>query len=88
MPCETCDHTLHTVIAEERLTVRWCPRCGTLQTVVYGHENTSAPKVVECLRSFARSVSLGQDGRYLRTLMHESGVSESILTPDKRPEAT
>lgn len=60
MACPTCDHTLQTVFADKVRTVRWCPRCGTLQSVLCGHEDTAAPKVVECLRSFARSVSSGQ----------------------------
>ncbi len=88
MPCETCSHTLQTVFADNVRTVRWCPRCGTLQSILCGQEDTEAPRVVECLRSFALSVSSGVEGRWLRELMHQSGVSESILTPDKRPEVT
>ncbi len=83
MACPTCSHTMQAVVAERGIF--WCPRCGTLkmESARYGIE---PPKLVECLRSFARSISSGVEGRWLRMLMHESGVSESILTPEQRPE--
>jgi tRNA(Ile2) C34 agmatinyltransferase TiaS len=77
MACGTCDHTMQKV-AE---SVFWCPRCGTLSP---NWEAPEPPRLVGFLREFHRMISDSPEGRALRSLAIQSGITEAIFKPEDR----
>lgn len=88
MSCPTCDHTMQKIGVGIGKDIYWCPRCGTLKTLIHRMErdyNThEVPKAVKCIRSFIKMISNSPEGRYLKGQTELSGVLESTNTPVER----
>lgn len=52
MPCDICEHTLHTNTTEGPKQQFWCPRCGTM------HEQVIDPKTGEVTFRSCESTTL------------------------------
>ena len=86
MSCPTCDHTMHHIGGEDRRHF-WCPRCGTIVTVVSEtFTDTTKPKLVERCRTFQDEVLLeGVANTPTVSAWVRLGIMESINTPSERP---
>ncbi len=87
MACDTCSHTMQNLGVEGQ-RIFWCPRCGSLKTVV-GHAdkeftNTERPKLVDIAREFVRRFPDTDAGRQLKQQAEASGILESTLPPGDR----
>lgn len=86
MSCPTCDHTMQTLFVDRERSIYWCPRCGTLRSVLFEHEDDSVPFLISRCREFQRNhlaeaTINSHDYRAWRRL----GIEESINVPDERP---
>jgi tRNA(Ile2) C34 agmatinyltransferase TiaS len=85
MACPTCGHTLQGIgKTEDGRRHFWCRRCGTIRGEAGNHADTEAPAIVDRLREFHGMISSSPEGRVLRSLAEQSGITESILRPENR----
>lgn len=87
MSCPTCDHTMQSlgVDAQQAKRFYWCPRCGTIKTVITScnDEIDDCPKLVERCREYAESDCLLD--KFARHWWKTMGIAESINLPADRP---
>lgn len=87
MPCATCDHTMEGLgVTDRGDKIFHCPRCGTVKAGAFGLHGYKVyvPKIVDHLREFYHIIRDSPEGRALKALAHQHGITESILKPGDR----
>lgn len=89
MSCPTCSHTFNTLFQDKFRTIRVCPRCGHVRSILLDHVDDVRPFLVDHCRAFEPALSNpvnGAVGANLKLLWHTSGIEESINQPEDRPK--
>lgn len=86
MACGTCDHTMQCIASGGPASTYWCPRCGTLRTVIRSREETQtkdeAPMLVTRCQKFEETIHHVDDIAEWKRL----GIAESINVPEEQPK--
>lgn len=92
MPCDICGHTVQNIGATDR-QMYWCPRCGSLKTVMGDHSDLAVPGLVDQLKG-AEDVAMRvpKDGPYpigwIVGHIRWMGIREAIGRDPHRGETT